>query len=144
MFKEIKIIFLCMILFILQFACKDNVSDPQKLSIAVIPKGTTHMFWQSIHAGALKAKHEAMLKEVAKASYMNFYKDMQYEICLNNKITKGTWNFDKKTKLITTKQTGLEKEDKLHISELESDKIKLYFIEPGGDTITIRLIKKSD
>ena len=58
MSKRIKIIFLCMIVFILLFACKDKNSDPQKLSIAVIPKGTTHMFWQSIHAGALKAEHE--------------------------------------------------------------------------------------
>src|SRR5688572_10171955 len=30
-------------------------------TIAVIPKGTTHEFWQSIHAGAAKAERE--LKE---------------------------------------------------------------------------------
>lgn len=29
-----------------------------RLSIAVIPKGTSHVFWQSIHAGALKAGAE--------------------------------------------------------------------------------------
>lgn len=29
-----------------------------KLQIAVIPKGTTHVFWQSIHRGALKAGEE--------------------------------------------------------------------------------------
>ena len=28
------------------------------LSIVVIPKGTTHEFWKSIHAGAIKAKQE--------------------------------------------------------------------------------------
>src|ERR671928_1196534 len=28
------------------------------LTIAVIPKGTTHVFWQSIHAGAAKAAKE--------------------------------------------------------------------------------------
>src|SRR6185436_7261150 len=28
------------------------------LSIAVIPKGTSHVFWQSIHAGAVKAARE--------------------------------------------------------------------------------------
>src|ERR1700730_9038407 len=34
-------------------------SDPnKKLSIAVIPKGTTHEFWKSIHAGAIKASRE--------------------------------------------------------------------------------------
>ncbi len=33
-----------------------GVSDT--LSIAVIPKGTTHEFWKSIHAGAVKAQRE--------------------------------------------------------------------------------------
>ena len=28
------------------------------LTLAVIPKGTTHEFWKSIHAGALKAAAE--------------------------------------------------------------------------------------
>src|SRR5262245_48938539 len=30
-----------------------------KLTLAVIPKGTSHVFWQSIHAGAVKAAREA-------------------------------------------------------------------------------------
>jgi ribose transport system substrate-binding protein len=30
-----------------------------KLQIAVIPKGTTHVFWQSIHRGAMKAAEES-------------------------------------------------------------------------------------
>src|SRR5437870_7766204 len=30
----------------------------KKLTIAVIPKGTTHEFWKSIHAGSLKAAGE--------------------------------------------------------------------------------------
>jgi ribose transport system substrate-binding protein len=33
-------------------------SDPSKSRIALIPKGTTHAFWQAIHAGALKAAQE--------------------------------------------------------------------------------------
>src|SRR5678815_2433729 len=33
-------------------------SSPSTLTIAMIPKGTTHMFWQSIHAGANKAAKE--------------------------------------------------------------------------------------
>ena len=31
---------------------------PDRLTIAVIPKGTSHVFWQSIHAGAIKAGEE--------------------------------------------------------------------------------------
>ena len=30
----------------------------KKLTLAVIPKGTTHEFWKSIHAGANKAAQE--------------------------------------------------------------------------------------
>jgi ribose transport system substrate-binding protein len=38
----------------------DRAAAPasRKLTIAVIPKGTTHEFWKSIHAGALKAAGE--------------------------------------------------------------------------------------
>ena len=51
---------LCML-----FLCcgeKDDGGMPQerarRLQIAVIPKGTTHEFWKSIHAGAVKASRE--------------------------------------------------------------------------------------
>jgi ribose transport system substrate-binding protein len=40
-------------------ACRG--SDPEagkRLRIAVIPKGTTHEFWQAIHAGAVKAERD--------------------------------------------------------------------------------------
>ena len=46
------------------FSCegsKDRGEVPEsgkRLSIAVIPKGTTHEFWKSIHAGAVKAEKE--------------------------------------------------------------------------------------
>ena len=33
-------------------------SGKKKLTIAVIPKGTTHEFWKSIHAGAVQASQE--------------------------------------------------------------------------------------
>ena len=40
---------------------RGTLRSPQtdgKLTIAVIPKGTSHVFWQSIHAGAEKAASE--------------------------------------------------------------------------------------
>ena len=37
---------------------KAPTSSDGKLTIAVIPKGTSHVFWQSIHAGAEKAAQE--------------------------------------------------------------------------------------
>jgi len=38
--------------------CRRTNDAPGKLTIAVIPKGTSHVFWQSIHAGAEKAAQE--------------------------------------------------------------------------------------
>src|SRR6266511_4225457 len=35
-----------------------GASNEKKFQIAVIPKGTTHEFWKSIHAGAVKAERE--------------------------------------------------------------------------------------
>jgi ribose transport system substrate-binding protein len=44
------------------FGCKQKEQSEEKgenkYSIAVIPKGTTHIFWKSIHAGAVKAEQE--------------------------------------------------------------------------------------
>ena len=38
--------------------CKKSGSQSKKYRIAVIPKGTTHDFWKSIHAGSIKAAQE--------------------------------------------------------------------------------------
>src|SRR5262245_1606703 len=40
------------------FACAGSKKEAGKLQIAVIPKGTSHVFWQSIHAGAARAASE--------------------------------------------------------------------------------------
>ncbi len=43
----------------------ENKADEKKpYTIAVIPKGTTHEFWKSIHAGAVKAQQELVAKGV--------------------------------------------------------------------------------
>src|SRR5947208_13825240 len=39
-------------------ACSKAGSRANGLTIAVIPKGTTHEFWKSIHAGAVQAPQE--------------------------------------------------------------------------------------
>ena len=41
-----------------------NRSDGRKI-IGVVPKGASHLFWQTIHAGALKAASEADLDQIA-------------------------------------------------------------------------------
>ena len=40
------------------FAGCGKKTDEKSYTIAVIPKGTTHEFWKSIHAGAVKAQQE--------------------------------------------------------------------------------------
>src|SRR6185436_9721600 len=40
----------------------DTASITRPLTIAVIPKGTTHDFWKSIHAGAVQAAQELTAK----------------------------------------------------------------------------------
>ncbi len=39
-------------------ACSQRPASDGRMTIAVIPKGTSHVFWQSIHAGAEKAAQE--------------------------------------------------------------------------------------
>jgi ribose transport system substrate-binding protein len=39
-------------------ACSGRPAEPGKLTVAVIPKGTSHVFWQMIHGGAEKAAQE--------------------------------------------------------------------------------------
>ena len=43
---------------LLAAACSGGRAQDDKLTVAVIPKGTSHAFWQSIHAGAEKAAQE--------------------------------------------------------------------------------------
>ena len=53
------ITFALILTFIAAASCKRAGSgNSKKLSIAVIPKGTSHEFWKSIHAGAIKAARE--------------------------------------------------------------------------------------
>jgi ribose transport system substrate-binding protein len=49
--------FFCFLLLFL--SCRQKEQEKAgKLQIAVVPKGTTHEFWKSIHAGAIKASRE--------------------------------------------------------------------------------------
>ena len=46
--------------------CNKDAASPGKVTIAVIPKGTTHEFWKSVHAGAVKASKELGVEIVWK------------------------------------------------------------------------------
>src|SRR5881394_4247569 len=51
-------VLLFVVLLAFAFGCNRSKTGGKKLSIAVIPKGTSHEFWKSIHAGAIKAAKE--------------------------------------------------------------------------------------
>ncbi|MCH7558502.1 MAG: substrate-binding domain-containing protein [Planctomycetes bacterium] len=55
------IVFVAVAVVFIASGCKQKEKSENKYYIAVIPKGTTHVFWKSIHAGAIKAEQE--LKE---------------------------------------------------------------------------------
>jgi len=58
MFKAIVIVVLALSVLCGGLSCKQKSEGKTKYRIAVIPKGTTHVFWKSIHAGAIKAEEE--------------------------------------------------------------------------------------
>jgi ABC-type sugar transport system substrate-binding protein len=41
-----------------QATAPESATEPKKFRLAVIPKGTTHEFWKSVHFGALRAAEE--------------------------------------------------------------------------------------
>ena len=67
--------------------------DSDDLEIVVIPKGTTHEFWKSIHAGAIKAKQELetegqSVKIIWKGPLKEDDRDEQIKV-VENFITRG-------------------------------------------------------
>jgi ribose transport system substrate-binding protein len=56
--KVSRLALLALILSAIFFACDTNKIEDSGIMIAVIPKGTTHIFWESVHAGVIKASVE--------------------------------------------------------------------------------------
>jgi ribose transport system substrate-binding protein len=53
---------------------------PKRKTIAVIPKGTTHEFWKSVHAGAVKASRELGADLVWKGPVREDDRDEQIKV----------------------------------------------------------------
>lgn len=73
----------------LSLACRSKSSAPpakdepvaaKRLSIAVIPKGTTHEFWKSVHAGAVKAGRELGVEVIWKGPVREDDRDEQIKV----------------------------------------------------------------
>ncbi len=68
-------------------ACRES-ADHGRLRIAVIPKGTTHEFWKSIHAGANKAGRELGVEIIWKGPAREDDRDDQIKV-VENFIARG-------------------------------------------------------
>jgi len=60
----------------------------KKLTIAVIPKGTTHEFWKSIHAGAVKASREFDVEIIWKGPLKEDDREQQIKV-VENFVARG-------------------------------------------------------
>ncbi|MDA0321314.1 MAG: substrate-binding domain-containing protein [Verrucomicrobia bacterium] len=60
----------------------------KRISIAVIPKGTTHEFWKSIHAGAVKAARELDVDIIWKGPLKEDDREDQIKV-VENFISRG-------------------------------------------------------
>jgi len=58
------------------------------LTIAVIPKGTTHEFWKSVHAGAVKAERELGVQIIWKGPLKEDNREDQIKV-VEDFVTKG-------------------------------------------------------
>ena len=67
-------------------SCGNNGDD--KLRVAVIPKGTNHLFWKTIHAGASKAAAEEDIEIIWKGPLVESDREGQIKV-VENFVTQG-------------------------------------------------------
>lgn len=90
--KSLRLIYLCLLL--LFFGCNSQSgqegegSGDGDLQIAVIPKGTTHVFWRSIHAGAAKAGKELGVDIIWQGPQKEDDRQMQIQV-VQNFVSRG-------------------------------------------------------
>jgi ribose transport system substrate-binding protein len=85
-----KIIFAvcCLALFAGFAACKKQPEQAKKIIIAVIPKGSTHEFWKSIHAGAIKASRELNVDIIWKGPLKEDDREAQIKV-VEDLVSRG-------------------------------------------------------
>ena len=66
----------------------DDDVESERIQIAVIPKGNTHQFWKSIHAGAVKAAQELDVDIIWQGPQKEDDRQMQIQVA-QNFISRG-------------------------------------------------------
>jgi len=81
-----KHLFVLSVFLLLNYGCgrsnkdTDTSTNRENITIAVIPKGTIHEFWKSIHAGAIKASRETGAEIIWKGSLNENDREEQLQI----------------------------------------------------------------
>jgi ribose transport system substrate-binding protein len=88
--QKIVAVLLVLVTIVCLVSCRSKKSDisDAEVKIAVIPKGTTHEFWKSIHAGAVKAGQELGIKIIWKGPLKEDDREAQIEV-IENMIILG-------------------------------------------------------
>ena len=88
---SVVLLLICLVAFVVGCANKPpagNSEGKSKLKIAVIPKGTIHEFWKSVHAGAVKAGDELGVEIIWKGPLKEDDRDAQIST-VEDFISKG-------------------------------------------------------
>ena len=83
--KKVLLAVVCMALVAGVIGCrrKEAQEGAARLKIAVIPKGTTHSFWKTIHAGASKAAQELDVDIIWQGPHKEDDRQMQIQVVQN-------------------------------------------------------------
>ncbi len=82
------IFLICGMTVLLTGVCLAEKARAKKRTIAVIPKGTTHIFWKSVHAGAEKAARECGVDVIWQGPQKEDDRKMQIDV-VQNFISRG-------------------------------------------------------
>ena len=90
MIRAIIILLLCSVLGFCTTGCtkRDVASEKEHLTIAVIPKGTIHEFWKTVHAGAEMAGRELQVEILWKGSLKEDDREAQISVVENIIVRK--------------------------------------------------------
>jgi len=86
--RALLFVLLAAVFFVISCSKEPAEGEEGKITIAVIPKGTTHEFWKSIHAGAVKAAKETGVEIIWKGPLKEDDRESQITV-VENFLARG-------------------------------------------------------
>jgi len=82
--RKLMLIVACVVSVFCAAGCgKKAAPEAERTRIAVIPKGTTHSFWKTVHAGALKAAQELDVEIIWQGPHKEDDRQLQIQVVQN-------------------------------------------------------------